>query len=147
MTRVVEGEPRVALLVARFNGLVTGQLLSGARRALTLRGVQDVVVQHCAGAWELPLLARGLVDQGAEAPTGMVALGCVIRGETPHFDYVAGEAVRGLGQVAADSGIPITLGVLTTDTVEQALARVSGTAHNKGWEAALTLLDVLEVRA
>lgn len=88
-------------------------------------------------------MARRLLDRD-DSPDAIVALGCVVRGHTPHFDYVAGEAARGLSQVAADTGVPVAFGVLTTDTIEQALERVSGVATNKGWEATLAVLDVLD---
>lgn len=88
-------------------------------------------------------MARRLLN-GENPPDGIVALGCVVRGHTPHFDYVAGEAATGLARVAADTGVPVAFGVLTTDTIEQALERVSGTATNKGWEATLTVLDLLD---
>ena len=85
-----------------------------------------------------------MLRRGAEPVEAVVALGCVVRGHTPHFDYVAGEAARGLGTVSLQHGVPVTLGLLTTDTMDQALERASGVAHNKGWEAALTALDLLD---
>ncbi len=136
-----QGPPRVSIVVARFNGLVTSRLLAGAKAALATRGARPRHVVHCSGAWELPIVANSLArEEGTDA---VVALGCVVRGATPHFDYVAGEAARGLAEVALRAGIPVVFGVLTTDTIEQALARASGRAGNKGWEAALTALDTV----
>jgi 6,7-dimethyl-8-ribityllumazine synthase len=136
---------RVAIVVSRFNEPITGELLSGARRALRERGVadDDVTVAWVPGAFELPLVAKHLARSGA--CDGVVCLGAVIRGDTPHFDYVAGEAARGLQQAALDTGVPIVFGVLTTDTRQQALDRVGGCEGHKGEEAALTALEMIEL--
>ncbi len=134
---------RVALLVSRFNEEITGALLEGASEALRMHGVEGLDVLRVPGAWELPQTARRVVEAGRH--DAVVALGCVIRGETPHFEYVAGEAARGLGQVALESPVPVTFGVLTTDDVEQARARSGPGAANKGWEAALTALEMVEL--
>ncbi|HEX7049572.1 MAG TPA: 6,7-dimethyl-8-ribityllumazine synthase [Longimicrobiales bacterium] len=139
----LEGEgKRFALVVSRFNELVTDRLATGARACLRQHGVRedDIDVIGVPGAWELPLAARRAARSGRYA--GIVALGCVIRGETPHFDYVAGEAARGLGAVAREDGVPVGFGLLTTDTPEQALARAGGKAGNKGWDAALAALEM-----
>lgn len=133
---------RFALVVSRFNELVTERLVAGARSCLVQHGVAegDIDVVWVPGAWELPLAAQRVVRRGGYA--GVVALGCVIRGETPHFDYVAGGAANGLAAVSLEASIPVALGVLTTDTAEQALARAGGKAGNKGWEAALGVLEM-----
>lgn len=142
---------RFLLVVSRFNELVTDRLLDGARSCLLQNGVEepDLDIVRVPGAYELPgatavALRTGWYD-------GVVALGCVIRGETPHFDYVAGEAARGLQELAIGHGVPIGFGVLTTDTRDQALARAGGEKGNKGWEAALTALEMVglygEIRA
>jgi 6,7-dimethyl-8-ribityllumazine synthase len=136
---------RVAIVVSRFNDLVTERLLAGARSCLLDHGVaaDDIDVAWVPGAWELSLAARRLVDgRGAAA---VIALGCVIRGDTPHFDFVAGAAATGLNAVAAETGVPVAFGVLTTDTMEQALARAGGKAGNKGWEAALSVLEMMDL--
>jgi len=140
-------EARVAVLVSRYNELVTVRLLDGAREALRDKGVPDarVDVIWVPGAFELPVAAETAAASGRY--TALVALGCVVRGETPHFEYVAGEAARGLGNVALAHRLPVGFGVLTTDTLEQALARAGGAAGNKGYEAvdaALTTADVLD---
>jgi 6,7-dimethyl-8-ribityllumazine synthase len=136
---------RVAIVVSRFNEPITGELLSGARRELRERGVadDDVTVAWVPGAFELPLVAKHLARSGV--CDGVVCLGAVIRGDTPHFDYVAGEAARGLQQAALDTGVPIVFGVLTTDTQQQALDRVGGCEGHKGEEAADTALEMIEL--
>ena len=133
---------RVALLVTRFHGDVTERLLEGARACLDEHGAGRIDVYRVPGAWELPQAAAHLVRRGGHEC--VVTLGCVIRGETPHFDYVCSEASRGLGEVARSASVPVVFGVLTTDTREQALARAGEGADNKGWEAALAALQMLE---
>ncbi|MBW3551947.1 MAG: 6,7-dimethyl-8-ribityllumazine synthase [Gemmatimonadetes bacterium] len=146
----LEGTPRgegkrFVIVVSRFNELVTERLLEGAVGCLREHGVaeDDVEVIRVPGAWELPGAAAAALRRGGL--DGVVALGCVIRGETPHFDYVAGEAARGLQDLAVRETIPIAFGVLTTDTREQAVARAGGDRGNKGWEAALTVLEVADL--
>lgn len=142
----VPRQSRVAVLVSRYNEIVTARLLDGARQCLREKGVPEahVDVVWVPGAFELPVAAETAAASGRYA--ALVALGCVIRGETPHFEFVAGEATRGLGNVALAHQLPVGFGVLTTDTLEQALARAGGAAGNKGYEAAdaaLTTADVL----
>jgi 6,7-dimethyl-8-ribityllumazine synthase len=136
---------RVAIVVSRFNEDITGALLDGARRELRARNVidDDVVVAWVPGAFELPLVAKHLAVSGS--CDGVVCLGAVIRGDTPHFDFVAGEAARGLQEAALATGVPIVFGVLTTDTREQALDRVGGSEGHKGEEAAATVLEMIEL--
>lgn len=145
-----EGAPhgsgrRFAILVSRFNELVTDRLLEGATSCLLEHGVaeEDLDVVRVAGAFELPAAAAALLRRGGYH--GIVALGCVVRGETPHFDYVAGEAARGLQSLAMAHPVGMGFGVLTTDTAEQALARAGGDRGNKGWEAALTTLEMADL--
>lgn len=136
---------RIGIVVSRFNDLITERLLAGATSCLLEHGVgeQDVHVAWVPGAWELPLAAQHLIEKRACA--GVIALGCVIRGDTPHFDFVAGAAATGLIGVSTKAGVPIAFGVLTTDTIEQALARAGGKAGNKGWESALAVLEMLDL--
>jgi 6,7-dimethyl-8-ribityllumazine synthase len=136
---------RFALLVARFNGTITEQLLQGARDCLVRHGVadEDIDVYRVPGAWELPGLAARLAARGKH--DALVALGCVIRGATPHFDHVAGEASRGLGAVARQHAVPVIFGVLTTDTIEQAVERSGTKSGNKGWDAALSALEMADL--
>lgn len=129
---------RFAIVVARFNSDITAQLLDGAKDALTRAKAESFDVFYVPGAFELPLAAKRL----ATKYDGIVALGCVIRGDTPHFDYVAGEAARGLQQVALECGRPVAFGVLTTDTHEQAAARAGGAHGNKGFDAAMTAIEM-----
>jgi 6,7-dimethyl-8-ribityllumazine synthase len=132
---------RVGIVVARWNEAVTRRLLEGAERCCAERGVAAAAVEVVwgAGAWELPVLARGFLARGGFA--AVVALGAVVRGETPHFDYIAGETARGLMALQVEYGVPVGFGVLTCDTMEQALARAGGVAGNKGHEAAAAALD------
>lgn len=133
---------RFALLVSRFNEVVTDSLLEGAVEALTEHGVDpaDLTVVRVPGAWELPGTAVRILDRGQV--DAVVTLGCVIRGETPHFRFVAGEAARGLGTLARTAPVPVVFGVLTTDDLEQALRRAGEGPDNKGREAALSALEM-----
>ena len=147
MGRVFEGGldgsgRRVAIAASRFNRLVTEQLVAGAVEALRRHGVAeaDVDLAWAPGSFELPLVAARLAASGRYA--GVVAIGAVVRGETPHFDHVAGQAASGLAAVARGASVPVAFGVLTTDTMEQALDRAGGKAGNKGAEAALTVLEM-----
>jgi 6,7-dimethyl-8-ribityllumazine synthase len=136
---------RTALLVARFNQDITDRLLDGARRALLDHGAasSDIAAIRVPGAWELPQAAARAVESGAF--DAVVALGCVIRGETPHFDYVCTEATLGLGAVARSAQVPLAFGVLTTDDEAQARARAGDGKDNKGYEAALAVLEMVSV--
>jgi 6,7-dimethyl-8-ribityllumazine synthase len=136
------GGHRYALVASRFNRIVTDLLVAGARDELRRHGVaeDDVDTAWVPGSFELPLAAARLAHTGRYA--GVVALGAVIRGETPHFDHVAAQAAAGLAEVARSSGVPIAFGVLTTDTLEQALDRAGGKAGNKGADAAVTVLEM-----
>ena len=131
---------RVGVACARFNGGITVRLLEGALQALAESGVdrQDVTVAWTPGAFELPLAAQAL----SPAVDAVVCLGAVIRGETGHYDFVAGECARGIQRVQLETGIPVAFGVLTTDTVDQALARSGPDAATKGWEAAVTAVEM-----
>ena len=136
---------RCAVVVSRFNETITQRLLEGALDALVRHGVafDDVDVFWVPGAWELPAAARRVA--ASERYDTLVALGAVIRGDTPHFDYVAGEASRGLSLASADFDIPIAFGVLTCDTMAQAEARAGGEHGNKGWDAALAALEMADL--
>ncbi|HSJ25468.1 MAG TPA: 6,7-dimethyl-8-ribityllumazine synthase [Longimicrobiales bacterium] len=136
---------RIGIVVSRFNELITDRLLAGARACLLDHDVDEdaIHVAWTPGAWELPLAARMLLE-GKDCDA-VVALGCVIRGDTPHFDFVAGAAATGLANLSANTGRPVAFGVLTTDTTEQALARAGGKVGNKGWEAAQAVLEMLDL--
>ena len=133
---------RVGIVASRFNENVTARLLAGAEACCAERGVPRarVDVHWVPGAWELPVMVRALLVRGGY--DAVVAVGAVIRGETPHFDFVAGEASRGLMALAVEYGVPVGFGLLTCDTLAQALARAGGEAGNKGFEAAAAALDV-----
>jgi 6,7-dimethyl-8-ribityllumazine synthase len=139
------GEARVALVCAKFNGGITERLLEGALAGLEAGGIKaaTVTVAWVPGAFELPLTAMRLAQSGAV--DAVVALGAVIRGETAHFDFVAGECASGLQRTALDTGVPVVFGVLTTETVDQALARCASGEANKGYEAAVTALEMTDL--
>ncbi|NND56638.1 MAG: 6,7-dimethyl-8-ribityllumazine synthase [Xanthomonadales bacterium] len=134
---------RLAVVAGRFNQFIVDQLLSGARDAMTCKGIDASrqVLVWVPGAFEIPLVASQLAASGAY--DAVIALGAVIRGGTPHFDFVAGECASGLTRVALDYGIPVTFGVLTTDTVEQALERAGTGEGNKGFDAAMTAMEMV----
>ena len=136
---------KVAIAASRFNDLVTGHLIEGARDALLRHGVAeaDLTLVRVPGAFELPLIAGKLARSGRYQ--AVVALGAVIRGSTPHFDYVAAEVSKGLASESLSTGVPIAFGVLTTDTIEQALERAGLKAGNKGWDAAMTVLELMDL--
>jgi 6,7-dimethyl-8-ribityllumazine synthase len=136
---------RIGVALARFNQSVTELLLAGALEALVRHGVADdaIDVATVPGAFELPLCAQRMAATGRY--DALVCLGAVVRGETPHFDFIASEAARGLAEVARRSDLPVAFGVLTTNTIEQALARAGGARGNKGYEAAVTALEMVAV--
>ena len=138
---------RFAIVVARFNSLVTEALLAGCRDAFTRHGVpeQRLDVAWVPGSFEIPSLARTLADSGRYA--AVVCLGCVIRGETDHYDHVAGQAAAGVLQAGLATGVPVIFGILTTDTVEQALNRSGLKSGNKGADAALSAIEMVNLMA
>jgi 6,7-dimethyl-8-ribityllumazine synthase len=136
---------RYAIVASRFNATIVEQLVAAAVDTLRRNGVADdhITVVRVPGAWELPLAAQKL----AVKHDAVIALGAVIRGETPHFDYVAGECAKGLAKVGLDCGKPVIFGVLTTDTTDQAASRAGGKAGNKGAEAAAVAMEMLSLFA
>jgi 6,7-dimethyl-8-ribityllumazine synthase len=138
---------RVAIVAARFNDLIVSSLLKGARAAWLARGgaSEELLVARVPGAFELPVVARRLASSGRYE--AIVALGCVIRGDTPHFAYVAGECARGLQLASLETGVPIIFGVLTVETLEQALERAATSAGNKGGEAMECALEMAALMA
>jgi 6,7-dimethyl-8-ribityllumazine synthase len=149
-SRIVEGEVvasgrRVAIVAARFNDFIVSSLLKGATASWAERGGApgDLLIARVPGAFELPVVARQLARSGRY--DAVIALGCVIRGDTPHFEYVAGECARGLNLVSLEIGLPIIFGVLTVETVEQALERAATTAGNKGGESMDTALEMISL--
>ena len=147
MPKVLEGHLsaaglRFAIVVSRFNSFVTERLLGGALDALTRTGAsQDLIdVVKVPGSWEVPMVAGELARQ--HRYDAVICLSCVIRGETPHFDYVAAEAAKGVAHVAAETGVPVAFGVLTTNTLEQAIDRAGAKSGNKGYDAAMTAVEM-----
>lgn len=136
---------RIAIIAARFHAEITDRLVEGALEALRNHGAheRDVEVWRVPGAWELPQAAARAVRAGRF--NAIVTLGCVVRGETPHFDYVCQQASLGLGAVAREAAIPVAFGVLTTDNLEQAVARAGSGPGNKGYEAAISMLDMVSL--
>lgn len=139
---VCEGK-RFGVVVSRFNEFISSKLLGGALDGLTRHGVPDdaITVVWTPGAFEIPLVLKKMAESGKY--DAIIALGCVIRGSTPHFDYVAGEAAKGTAHAALATGVPVLFGILTTDTIEQAVER-AGTKHgNKGFDAAMGAIEMV----
>jgi len=147
---IIEGDfatpkGRFAIVVGRFNGYVVESLVAGARDVLVRHGVADAAIDlvRVPGAWEIALVAHKLATGGKHV--AVIALGAVIRGATPHFDYVAGECAKGLAKAALDGGVPVAFGVLTTDSIEQAIERAGTKAGNKGADAATAALEMVNL--
>ena len=140
-----EADGRYAIVVGRFNQFVVDSLVEGAVDALVRHGVDEdnITVIRVPGAYEIPLAAQAVAEKGDV--DAILALGAVIRGSTPHFDYVAGESASGLNKVQMDTGVPCAFGVLTVDTIEQAIERAGTKAGNKGAEAALVAIEMVSV--
>ena len=151
MTKTIEGSlvnggnDRYGIVAGRFNGFITESLLKGALDGLLRHGVDEdcIDVVWVPGAFEIPLAARKMAASGDYE--AVISLGCVIRGATSHFDYVAGEAARGIAAAARDTGVPVIFGVLTTETLEQAIERAGTKAGNRGWDAALAALEMADL--
>ncbi|KMK97442.1 6,7-dimethyl-8-ribityllumazine synthase [Rossellomorea marisflavi] len=147
MTKTFEGNLvgtglKVAIVVSRFNEFITSKLLGGAEDALKRHGVEetDVSVTWVPGAFEIPMIAKKLARTGNY--DAVITLGTVIRGATPHFEYVSGEVAKGVANLGMQEEIPVIFGVLTTDTIEQAIERAGTKAGNKGWEAAVSAIEM-----
>ncbi len=136
---------RAALVVGRFNSLISERLLEGAVDCLTRHGVApgDLTVCRVPGSFEIPLAAKRLAAR--QDVDGVICLGAVIRGSTPHFDYVAAEVSKGVATVSLETGKPVIFGVITSDTVEQAIERAGTKAGNRGWDAGLSLLEMVDL--
>lgn len=136
---------RIAIAATRFNSQVVDQLVGGALDGLVRHGVAEdaITVVRCPGAWELPMVVKRLAASGKY--DAIIAVGAVIRGETPHFDYVAGESAKGIAAVGLAANLPVLNAILTTDTTEQAMARAGGKAGNKGFEAAVAAIEMINL--
>ncbi len=143
--QLVAGKAKYAILVARFNSFIVESLLEGAIDTLKRHGVDenDIEIYRVPGAFEMPIAAKRIAAK--KKHDAIIALGAVIRGGTPHFDYVAGECTKGLAQVSLDADVPVSFGVLTVDSIEQAIERAGTKAGNKGGEAALTALEMVNL--
>ena len=136
---------KIALIVSRFNDFMGGKLLDGALDALRRTGAEDtdIDVYRVPGAFELPQLAAKLAE--SDKYDGIACLGVLIKGSTPHFDFIAAEATKGIAASAMENGVPMTFGVLTTDTIEQAIERAGSKSGNKGFEAAMALIEMINL--
>lgn len=147
MAKIYEGKVSAeglgfALVVSRFNHFISDKLLEGALDSLRRHGVKekDLEIVWVPGAWEIPLMAKILAEKGGF--NAVICLGAIIRGATPHFDYIANEVCKGIAQVALSSQVPVTLGLLTCDTIEQAIERAGTKGGNKGWDAAVSAMEM-----
>ena len=150
MTKIIEGKiiakgMKFGIVASRFNDFICGRLIEGAVDALTRAGAdpKDMQIYKVPGAFELPLAAKKLAKSGKY--DAVICLGAVIRGATPHFEYISAEVSKGIASVGLDTEVPIAFGVLTTDTIEQAIERAGTKAGNKGWDAAMTAIEMVDL--
>lgn len=150
MVKRIEGKligknVKIAIIVGRFNEFISSKLLAGALDALKRHEVQeeDISVVWVPGAFELPLIAKKLVEK--KQFDAVICLGAVIRGATPHFDYVSSEMSKGIAKVGLDTGFPVIFGVITSDTIEQAIERAGTKSGNRGWDAAISALEMIQL--
>ena len=150
MTQIIEGKltgknKKIAVVVSRFNSLITEKLLEGALDCLKRHEVEEknISVAWCPGSFEIPFVAKKMAF--SKSYDAVICLGAVIKGATAHFDYVAGQAAKGIGELSLNSEIPVIFGVITTDSIEQALERAGTKAGNKGWDAALTAIEMINL--
>ncbi|MDR3195181.1 MAG: 6,7-dimethyl-8-ribityllumazine synthase [Endomicrobium sp.] len=148
--KVISGQLRAdgkkfAIVASRFNEFITGKLISGAQDMLTRHGASDddISVYWVPGAFEIPAVAKKIAD--AKKVDGIICLGCLIRGATPHFDYVAAEMSKGVASVGLNGGIPVVFGVLTTESIDQAIERAGTKAGNKGADAAMSVIEMADL--
>ncbi len=150
MAKVIEGKlsakgVKFGLVVSRFNDFINKRLMDGALDALNRHGAEDknISIIMVPGSFEIPLMAKKLADSGNY--DAIICLGAVIRGATPHFEYISAEVTKGIAQVALDTGVPISFGILTTDNIEQAIERAGTKSGNKGWDAAISAIEMVNV--
>src|SRR5690242_5123740 len=144
-TLIAPSGARFTIVASRFNDFIVDRLIAGATDALVRHGVEParITVVRVPGSWEIPLACSKIAQKAK--PDAIVALGCVIRGATPHFDHVAGEVSKGVASVSLSTGVPIAFGVLTTDTIEQAIERAGTKMGNKGWDSALAAIEMVSM--
>ncbi len=147
MANVIEGDLKgdnlkVGIVISRFNDFITSNLLEGAKDALLRHGVseEDIEIAWVPGSFEIPMITQKMVESSKY--DGIICLGAVIRGDTPHFEYVSSEVSKGIARIGMDAEIPVTFGILTTDTIEQAVERAGTKAGNKGFEAAVSMIEM-----
>jgi 6,7-dimethyl-8-ribityllumazine synthase len=153
--KVIEGQlvvppnARIAIVASRFNHFIVDRLVEGALDAVARHGGEsaEVFVVKVPGAWEIPAAVSRIARAKGTGPRAVIALGAVIRGSTPHFDYVAAEVTKGIASVSLDTGVAVAMGILTTDTIEQAIERAGTKAGNKGWEAAVSAIEMMSLDA
>ncbi|MCX5716920.1 MAG: 6,7-dimethyl-8-ribityllumazine synthase [Nitrospirae bacterium] len=150
MMKILEGELQAkglkfAIIVSRFNDFITSKLLDGAKDALLRHGAkeEDIDIARVPGSFEIPLIAKKLASKGTY--NAVICLGTVIRGATPHFEYVAAEVSKGIAAASMETGVPIAFGVITSDTIEQAVERAGTKSGNKGWDAAITAIEMAQL--
>jgi 6,7-dimethyl-8-ribityllumazine synthase len=150
MAKLIEGKliakgVTFGIVVSRFNDFINTRLLDGALDALNRHGAEDknILIVKVPGSFEIPLMAKKLADSGNY--NAVICLGAVIRGATPHFEYVSAEVTKGIANVTLDTGIPVSFGILTTDNIEQAIERAGTKSGNKGWDAALAAIEMVNV--
>ncbi len=139
--KLIGKKKKIGIVVSRFNSLVTTHLLEGAKDCLLRHGVEDIDIFWTPGSFEIPLVLKKIVNKY----DGIIALSAVIRGDTPHFDFVATELSKGIAKISIETGKPISFGVITADTEEQALTRAGLKHGNKGWDAALSVLEMINL--
>jgi 6,7-dimethyl-8-ribityllumazine synthase len=150
MPKIIEGKiiakgMKFGLVASRFNDFICGRLIEGAMDALTRAGAdeKDIQIYKVPGAFELPLMAKKMAKTGRF--DAVICLGAIIRGATPHFEYISAEVSKGIANVGLETGVPIAFGVLTTDTIEQAIERAGTKAGNKGWDAAVSAIEMVDL--
>jgi len=148
--KVIEGELQAkglkfGIVISRFNEFITGKLLDGAKDALLRHGAKedDIDIVKVPGSFEIPMIAKKMAAKGTY--NAVICLGTVIRGATPHFDYIAAEVSKGVAQASMDTGVPVAFGVLTCETIEQAVERAGTKSGNKGWDAAITAIEMAQL--
>jgi 6,7-dimethyl-8-ribityllumazine synthase len=148
--KVIEGELQAkgikfGIIVSRFNEFITGKLLEGAKDALLRHGAKedDIVVVRVPGSFEIPLVAKKMALKGIY--DAIICLGSIIRGATPHFEYVAAEVSKGIASASLETGVPIAFGIITSDTIEQAIERAGTKSGNKGWDASITAIEMVQL--